>query len=730
MAAGERPFAWMFGAAAGMGIAAMSAAVAEPVQIPQIVVTAPSPILRAPVAPAPLVGTLSIITDQFATVTLVPEEEVGRSGGGTLGDILFGKPGITGTGFAPGNSNRPIVRGLDSHRIRIQENGVAANGVSDLAEDHGVPIDPLAVRQVEVIRGPATLRWGSQAIGGVVNADNDRIPTALPPRGFITDWNGAATSVDNGLEGSVLLDAGKGNIALHADAYGRSARDYRVPAYPYLFDTGRPFDGRQRNSRLRANGQAIGGSYLFDGGFFGLSVSQFESLYHIPTIEAAERNVRIDLKQTKLNGKGEFRSSSSAIDAVRFWFGYTHYRHHERGLEDPADAASDTIHQTFTNREIEVRTEVQFAPLNLRFGALTVAAGVQGSQQRLTASSPEDPGSILNGLFEPNRSTMIAGYLFNELRLSHTLRVQLAGRMEANRVAGRAVDFPSTVFDIVGLPPSTAQERNFAPASASFGVIKDLPWGLSASFTAQYVERAPRAAELFSRGVHEATGTFDIGNPNLRVESARSIEAGLRHAAGPFRFEATVYDTRFGGFVFRQLSGVLCNATSCGQGVGDEELNQALYAQRNATFRGGEFQFQWDVQPLAGGYFGIDGQYDIVRATFAGGGNVPRIPPQRVGGGVFWRSEEWFARVGLLHAFAQNRIGEFKPAGVGSYNLLKAEVSRTVRLKDDPAGARQITLGVIGTNLLNEEIRNAASFTKYEVLQPGASVRAFARVRY
>jgi iron complex outermembrane receptor protein len=725
----DRPFARTIGMAAGIGGAAV--ALAEPVQIPQIVVTAPSPIQRAPAAvPPPLQGTLSVVADQFATVTLVPEQELRRSDGATLGDVLSARPGIAGSGFAPGAASRPIVRGLDVNRVRLQENGIGSGGASELGEDHAVPIDPLAVRQIEVIRGPATLRWGSQAIGGVVNADNNRIPTAVPPRGFITEWNGAVRSADSGLEGSVLLDAGKGNFALHADAYGRTARDYRVPRYPYLFDPSQPFDGRQRNSNLRANGQALGGSYLFDGGFFGLSVSQFDSLYHIPTIEAAERNVRIDLKQTKLNGKGEVRPSSSAIEAVRFWFGYTHYKHHERGLEDPTDAASDTIHQTFTNKETEARAEVQFTPLNLRFGTLTVAAGVQSSQQRLTASSPEDPGSVLNGLFDPNRSTMIAGYLFNELRLSNTLRMQLAGRIEANRVAGRTVEFPSTVFDIGGLAPSTARERNFVPTSVSFGAIKDLPWDLSASFTAQYVERAPRAAELFSRGVHEATGTFDIGNPNLRVESAKSIEAGLRRAAGPFRFEVTAYYTRFGGFIFRQLTDVLCNETSCGQNAGDEELNQALYAQRDAIFRGGEFQFQLDLQRVAGGFFGIDGQYDIVRATFTGGGNVPRIPPQRVGGGVFWRSEEWFARVGLLHAFAQNRIGAFEPAGVPSYNLLKAEISRTVRLKDDRTGVREFALGAVGTNLLNEEIRNAASFTKFEVLQPGASVRAFARVRY
>ena len=162
-------------------LAWIDAAQSQAVQLPQITVNAPSPIQRAPAAPdAPLAGTLPIVTDQFATVTVVPTEELQRSPGTTLGDILSAKPGITSSSFAPGAASRPIVRGLDMHRVRVQENGIGSNGASDLGEDHGIPVDPLSVRRVEVIRGPATLRYGSQSIGGIVSATNDRTPDALP----------------------------------------------------------------------------------------------------------------------------------------------------------------------------------------------------------------------------------------------------------------------------------------------------------------------------------------------------------------------------------------------------------------------------------------------------------------------------------------------------------------------------------------------------------------------
>ena len=195
----------------GLGSSAMSQEAAPPpaaTQLPEITVTAPSPIVRrkpipsrtpvrvsravpgrnpapapqpTPVAAAaPQQGVLPIVTDQFATVTVVPNDEIRREGTAQLGDLLFSKPGITGSTFAPGASSRPIIRGLDVNRVGILENGTNAGGASDLGEDHFVPIDPLATNQVEVIRGPAGLRYGSTSIGGIVSATNNRIPDALP----------------------------------------------------------------------------------------------------------------------------------------------------------------------------------------------------------------------------------------------------------------------------------------------------------------------------------------------------------------------------------------------------------------------------------------------------------------------------------------------------------------------------------------------------------------------
>jgi iron complex outermembrane receptor protein len=701
--------------------------------LPEVVVNAPSPIRRLPPAgpatprpggetqPAafdPGPGVLPIVADEFATVTVVPDAEIRRRDGRTLGDLLFDKPGITSSSFAPGSASRPIVRGLDNYRVRIQENGLATNDVSEIGEDHGVAIDPLAAQQVEVIRGPATLRYGSQAIGGVVNVDNNRIPTFVPRKGIDVEFRSAVTSVDNGREGAVLIDAGKGNFAVHADAYGRRADDYRIPSYPYLFpeDPAPAVGGRQPNSSQRSNGQSLGASYVFDNGFVGFAVSQFSSLYRVPGLEATETNTRIDMNQTKLTGKGELRPDGGVVEAVRFWLGATDYKHDE--LAD--EGGFDGVQQTFTNKAQEGRVEVQLTPFDLRFAALTTAAGIQASHQKLDA-----PG-VEGGLFDPNRTSSAAAYLFNELAFSPTLRAQVAGRIESVSVKGSVPDlFVDPTFAI-------DRDLDFAPKSGAVGLLKDLPYGLVASITGQYVERAPRAPELFSRGVHEATGTFDVGDPNLRIEKAQTAEIGLRRPKGRLRFEATAYYTRFQDFIYRRLTGATCDEdfTACDPTGTAGEFRQAVYSQRDATFRGIELQGQFDVAPLWVGTFGVDAQYDFVRATFTDGTNVPRIPPQRLGGGVYYRDANWFARVGLLHAFAQDDVDPVAETPTDGYDLLKAELSYTTKLAPVGFGPTEVTFGLVGNNLLDDDVRNAASFKKDEVLMPGRSVRVFANVKF
>jgi iron complex outermembrane receptor protein len=177
--------------------------------------------------------------------------------------------------------------------------------------------------------------------------------------------------------------------------FGRRSEDYRVPSYPYLvapdpadlpFAT-QPegFNGRQPNSWTQSHEYSVGGSYLFDGGFAGIAYVHNSNRYGIPGPEPESNRIYIDGRQDKMIGKGEYRPMNRAVEAVRYWWGYTDYKHHEIGAAE-ADPAFDVIHQTFTNKELEGRVEVQLAPFNLRFAEMTTALGVQAGRQSLTGS--------------------------------------------------------------------------------------------------------------------------------------------------------------------------------------------------------------------------------------------------------------------------------------------------------------------------------------------------------
>jgi len=706
-----------------------------PVQLPEVTVTTASPVAKpkktaskkksavaapsgepASAEPAVVVPDLqplpgAIVDDQsFVSVSVTTAREFQANGGATLTDTLEYKPGIAGTNFAPG-ANRPIIRGLDSYRVRTQENGIGTHDVAAISEDHAIPIDPLAADRVEVVRGPATLRYGSQALGGVVAVENERIPTFIPQGGFTGRVVGGMTSVDNGADGAISATAGSGGVAVHADAFKRSADDYESPR------------GTVRNSFVESEGASIGTSLIGTDGFVGVSFTRFASLYGVPGEEADEGvDPRIDMEQNKFMAKGEWRVHGSGIDSVRFWFGASDYAHSELAIHEPGVDTEFEVGSRFTNRQQEARIEVQHLPVATDLGRLTGTVGVNVDNRDTRGQSFEG-----DSLLEPVQTNSLAAFWFEELEVTSKLRLQGATRIERTNVDGTGWSDVADPLD----PTIFSGERSFVPVSGGIGLLYALPFEVEARINGQYVERAPDAAELFSKGMHEATGTFEIGNPDLEKEKAATIETGFKKSNGPFRFDAAAYYTRYYGFIYRQLTGVECGTTlvECGAPSGDETFNQVFFQQRDATFYGTELSAQLDVGRVWNGIWGIDGQYDFVRAKFEDGENVPRIPPHRLGGGLYYHDANWLARVGLLHAFEQDQIGAEELVTPG-YTLVNAEVSYTTRVSAPDGTSSLVTVGVRGDNLANEEVLDSTSFKRLEgVLQPGASVRAFGSVK-
>ena len=683
----------------------------------------PTPTPTPPTTPATTTAGQPAAASPFQpppSLDIITGNQIQASPAQSFGNLLFTTPGATSAGLSPAAS-RPVLRGLDDFRVRVQENGIGVMDLSDYGQDHGVPIDPLSVQKVEIYRGPEALRFGSQAVGGVVEATNNRIPFATPPDGWQTQILGATTTVDRGLEGGVLYDAGSRDFAFHADVYGRRGSDYFIPSYPYLFpsDPAPPFNGKQPNSAFHSEGQAVGGSYLFDGGYVGAAISRFSTLYHIPTMEGAATNGRIALEQVKYTSKGEFRPQTSAIDVVRFWAGAVEYHHDELGI---GDFGLDGIQATFNNHAQEARIEIQFMPLATPLGALVSTVGAQFDHQQI------DTSGAAGGLLGSARTNRGAAYFLNELWFTDTLRSLLAGRIENVRLDGTSGIFPPALVPPPDNPALSQQALGFTPASISFKLIKDLPSWMQASATVQRVQRAPTALELFAHGAHDASGTFDIGDPTLKIETANSAELGLKRLLGDFRFDGKVFYTYYNNFIFRQATGTLCGESFATCGI-DPEFIQTVYSQRDAIFRGGEIAWQWDLVPVATGIFGVDGQYDFVRATFTDGSNVPRMPPMRLGGGTYWRNDNWFVRMGLLHAFGQRDLGVNDTPTAG-YNLLKLQIENKQYWRYSPWGPTEITTGLVGDNLLDVDVRNSVQFHKDEILLPGRSIKFFMNAKF
>src|SRR5262245_1975338 len=366
-------------------------------QLPGIVVT-PSPVAKRPRAapsptPAPAAPEASStagtpVEDTFVPVTIIPTEGIVGTPGATPPDSLQNQPGIIGSTFAPG-ANRPIIRGLDNFRVLVQEGGIGSHDVSALSEDHALPIDPLAVDRIEVVRGPATLRYGSQAIRGVGNAITSRIPEAIPAKGISLETRGGLGSVDRGADGAFKVTAGSGNFAVYADGFKRHAGDYDTP------------HGRQFNTFVESEGFAFGTSYIGRDGYIGLAFSRFNSLYGIPGEEALAERARIDLQQDKLQSRGEWRVGGHGIEAIRFWLGSSWYAHDEIHFEaGPAEIGS-----RFVNRQTEGRIETQHLPVMTGWGELRGAGGVPDGNKKTTALSFEG-----DGLLDPARTNSLAAF--------------------------------------------------------------------------------------------------------------------------------------------------------------------------------------------------------------------------------------------------------------------------------------------------------------------------------
>ncbi|HEY6123968.1 MAG TPA: TonB-dependent receptor [Steroidobacteraceae bacterium] len=611
--------------------------------------------------------------DKLATIVeTVDRAEILRAGGANLADALANTPGVTGSGFASGAS-RPVIRGFDSSRVRTLEGGIGSFDVADVGPDHGIPIDPLSAQRIEVIRGAATLRYGSQAIGGVINAINNRVPARLPDDPFAAELTGMYGTNADTRQGSALVDGRIGSFALHADGFKRETDDYDIPG------------GTMENSFFRGDGYSLGGSYLFDKNRIGAAVIRYDSEYGIPG-----EGAYIDMKQTKELLRTSFAPQIGAFHTLTVEGGHADYEHSEIELD------TGEVGSTFTDDEWDARAEALFGVI----GPFSAAAlGVQ-FQNREFAALGEGADYLL-----PTETRTAAAFAFADAPLSAQLHLHLGARVESVDVAGTPLD-------------DVATSRSFTPISASAGLLFDASDALQLGFTLSSAARAPGQTELYARGPHEATATFETGNAGFDVERANSLEATLRFDTGRASFEAAVWGSDFTDYIYGNLTGRTCDDDGVCVDDDSGELDELIYEQRDARYWGAEARATVEVAEVGGVPLRGIVLADYVRATLDAGGEVPRISPYHLGAGLDWN--------GALFGGGFT----FKYTGPREHNLAVAEtptpgfVSLDAQATWRPFGQNpDVQFSLVGRNLTDRTQRNAISLNKDEVVMPGRDVR-------
>ncbi|AZD24190.1 Zinc-regulated outer membrane receptor [Pseudomonas chlororaphis subsp. aurantiaca] len=629
-----------------------------------------------------------------APSTVLEGDELTLQQQGSLGETLNKQPGVSSSYFGPGAS-RPIIRGLDGDRIRLLRNGVGALDASSLSYDHAVPLDPVNVERIEIVRGPAALLYGGSAIGGVVNTFDNRIPTEA-----IEGIHGAGElrygGADTTRSSAGKLEAGNGTFALHLDANSRQFNDLKIPGYARSrhalpSEDGNGKKGRLGNSDGRQDGGAIGGSYTWDDGYAGLSYSNYDSNYGSP----AEEDVRIRMKQDHYAFASELRNLDGPFSSLKFDAGYTDYEHREiEGGE------TGTI---FKNKGYEARVEARHQPL----GPLNGVIGTQVSRSEFSALGEE--------AFVPQTDTDSAAlFILEELQATERLKLSLGGRLEHTRVD----------------PDSKGNERfsqadsssSFTAGSLSSGAVYTLTPIWSVAATLGYTERAPTFYELYANGAHVATGTYEVGDANLSKEKAVSSDLALRFDNGTHKGSVGVFYSHFSNYIGLLGSGRTLNDE------GEEDaggMPEYTYSGVRARFAGIEAQDHWKLGESAYGKFALELSGDYTRAKNLDNGEaLPRIAPLRLNSGLLWELDRWQARIDVEHAASQRRVPD-NESGTDGYTTLGASAGYHFDI-----GSSQWLAFVKGENLTNQTVRYASSILRDIAPAQGRSIEVGLRTTF
>ena len=640
--------------------------------------------------------------DVLSGTSVLTAEELTRELRSTIGETLARQPGVSATSFGP-NASRPVLRGFQGERVRVLTDGIGSLDASNTSTDHAVAINPLTAERIEVLRGPSALLFGSAAIGGVVNVIDARIPRRLPQEpahveGILTYGSAADERSANGTIDIPLA----GKFVLHFDGNYSKSDDLEIGGF--VLSPARRAEaaasgdaeirelanlrGRLPNTAARTWDVAAGAAYVSGHNNVGVSVNRYDSLYGVPVRFALEpgeeaEEVRIDVKQTRFDGRAEFELVNGFVDSVRLRGGLADYRHDE--IEDTGE-----IGTTFFNEGYEGRLEFVQRARNGWGGGF----GAQFYRRSLDVVGEEK--------FLPPSTTRQFGLFALQTFDLGAVRAEAGARYE-HTVARAAAD-----VDI----GNAATRRSFNAYSGSLGASYDLGGDVRFGLNASHAQRAPSAEELFAGGPHAGTQAFEVGNADLRKEKSWGLEATLGGSGEGYSFGLSAFHSWFDDYIYQQLTDEI-----------EDGLPVFENRQNDARYYGVELEGSVKLAQVGGYAINLDGVADYVRATIDGVGPAPRIPPFRLLGGIEAQSDDVQARLEVERVSAQERLAEFETRTSG-YTMVNASISF------EPFEGNASTILLSANNIFDVDARRHASFLKDFAPLAGRDLRITARISF
>ena len=667
-------------------------------------------------------------------VTVLAGDQLDRAVAQSLGDTLAGEPGITTTYFGPA-VGRPVIRGLGGPRVRILEDGIVAADVSVTSADHAVGVEPFLADQVEVMKGAASVLYGSGAIGGVVNTVTGKIPTELPDDPFSLRAQGSVGDVADEENGGIRADARAGNFAFHLGGNFRRTNDYDIPGFAESAaqrdaealeeeeehgdedhdedehgDEEEEVFGSLDNSDMRTDAFNFGTSWVGERVTLGVAYSRYESEYGLPgghghehghedehgdedhdedgdhdeeeheEGEEEEEDVRLEIEQERFDFYGSLAQPMDGIEMIRFRGAYVDYEHDE--LEGPG-----VVGVTFDNQNFEGRLEVINAPIAGFEGAF----GLQFESTEFSAVGEE-------AFVPPVDRSMFALFAFQQRQAGEFL-FDLGARVEN-------VDYD----------PSNGGGEDFTIGSLSLGTVWEARPYADVGLQLDIASRAPGAEELYSNGAHLATNTFEIGDPTLDEEVAFNASAFWHGHFDIVDVQVNVFATEFQDFIYLAATG-----------QEQEELPVFVWQQEDALFFGGEVNA---VVPLIRDDASVDLRItgDTVKARLRSPGpgqeeDLPRIPASRIGAALEFQISNLSGEISMMRVFKQEDTAAFENE-TDAFTALDAYFGW-----DFEMASTEVELYLRGRNLLDVEQRLHTSFLKDLAPLPGRALEAGIRIQ-